>query len=270
MSLDKPERPSAGHNGYAEELLADGSVYHGNFLNGIREGAGRLTRPDGVRYEGSFVNGVPHGKGILCQPDGKMFSGIWTHGKAGKLDRINKDTDGSDPAAQSGAPHPLHEAPAPAPAHETTKPAHASFAIHRQRLSPILPTIGALMLFAGGLGYALALFGNTPMRNETPVVPIALNSPDADLPLELQTSILLRDIERAHARGDHARVAQRITELRDLSATMAAGDLLFFEAEAYLELGNRERAKETLTLFLSIFGNQSELHDAAVALAARL
>ncbi len=43
----------------------DGSVYQGEFKDGMRHGKGKLTKMDGEVYEGDWVDGKKHGKGVL-------------------------------------------------------------------------------------------------------------------------------------------------------------------------------------------------------------
>jgi hypothetical protein len=38
-------------------------VYVGEFVEGIKQGKGRMVYPDGSVYAGEFVNELPHGVG---------------------------------------------------------------------------------------------------------------------------------------------------------------------------------------------------------------
>jgi hypothetical protein len=38
---------------------ANGTVYEGDFVNGMPHGKGRMTAADGSVFEGNFVNGKP-------------------------------------------------------------------------------------------------------------------------------------------------------------------------------------------------------------------
>ena len=82
----------------------EGSVYEGEFKNGLRHGQGKYTMPDGFIYEGTwlddqiqgagvaryptgqiyegqFKQGVPHGKGTMTFADGTIYDGSWLNGK---------------------------------------------------------------------------------------------------------------------------------------------------------------------------------------------
>jgi len=41
----------------------NGDIYEGDFVDGKKEGEGKLFRADGSRYEGPWENDVAHGKG---------------------------------------------------------------------------------------------------------------------------------------------------------------------------------------------------------------
>lgn len=51
-------------NGFGEEEWPDGGKYCGRFLNGAREGKGKLTFADKAFYEGGFVKGEISGYGV--------------------------------------------------------------------------------------------------------------------------------------------------------------------------------------------------------------
>jgi antitoxin component YwqK of YwqJK toxin-antitoxin module len=42
-------------------ILADGTVYDGEYKNGLKEGEGTITRSDGTRLVGTFVADLAHG-----------------------------------------------------------------------------------------------------------------------------------------------------------------------------------------------------------------
>ncbi|MBR1663309.1 MAG: hypothetical protein IJ696_03170 [Ruminococcus sp.] len=58
----------------------NGSVYEGDFKNGIRFGAGKFTGADGVVYVGCFRNDIPEGFGRVSYPDGSSYEGEWRYG----------------------------------------------------------------------------------------------------------------------------------------------------------------------------------------------
>lgn len=84
------------------------------------------------------------------------------------------------------------------------------------------------------------------------------------LPLEVQIDLALIELERAVGSGDHAAVLDLIDQLRTLSPASGAGELLFFEAEAALALGDHDRAEAALTQFVSTVGRGSELYTPAL------
>ena len=84
--------------------LSDGSIYVGEFKDGVANGKGTIKYPNGIIYEGEMANGKPHGlgtitytggakqvgefkdglangKGTKMLPDGTIFSGTWKGGK---------------------------------------------------------------------------------------------------------------------------------------------------------------------------------------------
>lgn len=63
------------------QLLADGSVYAGEWVGAVRHGRGVLTRPDGSSYSGQFEYGVVHGYATWILPTGAKYEGQWKHGK---------------------------------------------------------------------------------------------------------------------------------------------------------------------------------------------
>lgn len=64
-----------------EENYEDNTVYEGDFVNGIREGIGKLKFNDGTVYEGEFKKGQFNGKGILKFCDNKQYEGEFKDGK---------------------------------------------------------------------------------------------------------------------------------------------------------------------------------------------
>ena len=58
-----------------------GVIYEGEWVEGKREGKGRLTLKDGSVYEGEFKSGLKEGKGKLVYPSGNYYDGIWKGGK---------------------------------------------------------------------------------------------------------------------------------------------------------------------------------------------
>ena len=50
-----------------------GEYYDGEFVNGKREGEGKLIYANGNQYEGTFLSGLPNGKGKLIQTDNDIY-----------------------------------------------------------------------------------------------------------------------------------------------------------------------------------------------------
>ena len=46
-------------------VLKDGTQYEGNFVNGIREGLGKLISDWDYTYEGMWKGGLKEGRGVL-------------------------------------------------------------------------------------------------------------------------------------------------------------------------------------------------------------
>mgnify|MGYP002624148171 FL=1 len=62
-------------------VSSGGDYYDGEFVNGKKEGEGKLIYMNGNKYEGSFARGRQNGKGKLTQIDGDTYEGEWKDGK---------------------------------------------------------------------------------------------------------------------------------------------------------------------------------------------
>ena len=62
-------------------IYSSGDYYEGEFVNGKKEGEGKLIYSNGNIYEGSFLGGFPNGKGKLTQTDNDIYEGEWKNGK---------------------------------------------------------------------------------------------------------------------------------------------------------------------------------------------
>ena len=51
----------------ATVTMPDGSIYEGEFRDGVPHGQGGMTRKDGGRYEGEFRDGEPTGEGTWTE-----------------------------------------------------------------------------------------------------------------------------------------------------------------------------------------------------------
>ncbi|XP_029466007.1 MORN repeat-containing protein 4 isoform X2 [Rhinatrema bivittatum] len=68
-------------HGVGQLSFADGSIYVGQFENGLFSGCGVLTFPDGSRYEGEFVQGKFQGAGVFTRYDNMKFEGEFKSGR---------------------------------------------------------------------------------------------------------------------------------------------------------------------------------------------
>lgn len=86
------KREEVGKNGYGRTTYSDGSVYEGNFVNGVASGYGKLQYADGTVYVGEFQMNNPNGKGKLTYVNGTVCEGEFKdgslHGK-GKITYYN-------------------------------------------------------------------------------------------------------------------------------------------------------------------------------------
>lgn len=62
--------------------LENGSVYTGEWKNGMKDGFGIHHWPDGSIYEGDWKNDKAFGKGKLTHADGDVYEGEWSDDKA--------------------------------------------------------------------------------------------------------------------------------------------------------------------------------------------
>lgn len=60
--------------------LADGSIYTGEFVNGMKNGYGEITFPNGRVYKGEWVNNIQNGKGTMIKTNGAQYTGKWVDG----------------------------------------------------------------------------------------------------------------------------------------------------------------------------------------------
>jgi hypothetical protein len=67
--------PSLTYNGMAVHTYADGSVYAGDWVRGMRSGWGVFTTPDGCRYSGEWLTDKHDGLGVAKYPSGNRYEG---------------------------------------------------------------------------------------------------------------------------------------------------------------------------------------------------
>lgn len=73
--------PGFEKQGYGTAKLPDGSVYKGQFREGLFNGRGVLVKRNGYRYEGQFKDGFPHGTGVEILGDGTRYEGRFRNGR---------------------------------------------------------------------------------------------------------------------------------------------------------------------------------------------
>ncbi|HQU59254.1 MAG TPA: caspase family protein [Saprospiraceae bacterium] len=67
--------------GPGKYTYGDGSVYVGDFYNGMPEGSGTVYYASGNRYEGGWKQHTPHGRGVMYYNNGRIVGAIWDFGK---------------------------------------------------------------------------------------------------------------------------------------------------------------------------------------------
>ena len=71
-------------HGLGRIIEADGSIYEGEWTDGLKNGSGVYTFTDDSRYEGQWKNDKQHGKGTLIQRVGwstfSKMTGVWEDG----------------------------------------------------------------------------------------------------------------------------------------------------------------------------------------------
>ena len=74
----------------------DGAIYDGDWLNGQRNGQGKITYPSGNIYEGDWENGVKQGNGKMTFANGNIYEGgIENNMRQGWGKFIEKDGNGN-------------------------------------------------------------------------------------------------------------------------------------------------------------------------------
>ena len=73
-----------------------------------------------------------------------------------------------------------------------------------------------------------------------------------NLPIEVETDLLLVRIERAIVNEEHQETLSLLSELRQMDPAADVVELSFFEAVAAQETGDLDRAEEALTRFVTM------------------
>jgi len=68
-------------DGQGKTKQEDGSIYEGQFKDGLFDGLGVLTDLNGDRYEGEFKYGLYDGEGVLLYTDGSKYEGQFKRGR---------------------------------------------------------------------------------------------------------------------------------------------------------------------------------------------
>lgn len=63
----------------AKAIVKD-HIYEGAWINGEKQGIGKMFYPDGGRYYGQWSHNVTHGEGTYKYPNGDVYSGQWSQG----------------------------------------------------------------------------------------------------------------------------------------------------------------------------------------------
>ncbi len=67
--------------GFGRMVYRNGAVYEGPWKNNQREGKGVLTYAEGSEYEGDWVNDTRNGHGNMKYQTGNVYNGEWKNGK---------------------------------------------------------------------------------------------------------------------------------------------------------------------------------------------
>ena len=54
-------------------MFADGDIYDGQYVAGMRNGHGVYIHANGIKYDGPYKDDQKHGFGLVTMPDGKVF-----------------------------------------------------------------------------------------------------------------------------------------------------------------------------------------------------
>lgn len=67
-------------NGKVHIEYANGDIYDGDLVDGIKNGYGVLVYANGERYAGDWKDGIYHGDGVLEYINGERYDGHWKDG----------------------------------------------------------------------------------------------------------------------------------------------------------------------------------------------
>ena len=72
-----PRQHNGQPQGHGKMTYDDGTVYEGDFKDGLANGRGKCEFADGNVYEGEFENDLMHGRGKMTYADGNVYEGNW-------------------------------------------------------------------------------------------------------------------------------------------------------------------------------------------------
>lgn len=76
-------------SGTGVEVLPSSEEYEGEFIDGIRNGKGKINF-QGLLFDGTFKDGLAEGEGIVTFQDGSIFTGIYSKGTSiGELKKLD-------------------------------------------------------------------------------------------------------------------------------------------------------------------------------------
>ncbi len=64
-------------SGHGSLSWTNGSCYRGQFTNGMAQGTGTITYASGAEYSGDVLDGLRHGMGRMTLADGSTRKGYW-------------------------------------------------------------------------------------------------------------------------------------------------------------------------------------------------
>lgn len=76
-------------NGVGKMIYSGGSIYEGNWINGIKNGYGKQTEDSGTVYEGEWKNGKRNGNGKETVYSGTIYEGEWKNDERNGYGIIN-------------------------------------------------------------------------------------------------------------------------------------------------------------------------------------
>ena len=79
--LNRPHTTADGLEGWNTFACAGGSVYQGEWRQGLKHGKGRMSHSNGDMYEGEWWEGAMCGRGRYVHSNGTVFEGVFKDNK---------------------------------------------------------------------------------------------------------------------------------------------------------------------------------------------